>query len=80
MQKPVQEVNAILDVVGLRCPFPLLRAKKALKALQSGEVLEVMATDPSTEQDFLAFVKQTGHSLLEHKMIENVYYYWLKKK
>ncbi|ODN43471.1 sulfurtransferase TusA family protein [Piscirickettsia litoralis] len=76
----MRKADAKLDVTDLRCPFPLLRTKKALKCLQSGEILEVTATDPSTQQDFSAFVKQTGHALLEMQIIDDVFYYWLQKK
>jgi tRNA 2-thiouridine synthesizing protein A len=55
-----------LDVRGLSCPLPILRAKKALADLQSGQVLKVMATDPGSVKDFQAFCKQTGNELLSH--------------
>jgi tRNA 2-thiouridine synthesizing protein A len=55
-----------LDVRGLNCPLPILRAKKALTDLQSGQVLKVMATDPGSVKDFQAFCRQTGNELLSH--------------
>ena len=55
-----------LDVRGLNCPLPILRAKKALGDLTAGQVLKVMATDPGSVKDFQAFCKQTGNELLEH--------------
>lgn len=53
-----------LDVRGLKCPLPILRTKKALAALKSGQVLKVVATDPSAVKDFEAFTRQTGHELI----------------
>ncbi|MDQ8021763.1 MAG: sulfurtransferase TusA family protein [Moraxellaceae bacterium] len=53
-----------LDVRGLKCPLPILRTKKALAAMDTGKVLRVVATDPSTVKDFDAFARQTGHELL----------------
>ena len=54
-----------LDASGLNCPLPILRAKKALGTLSSGQVLRVVATDPGSVKDFEAFAKQTGNTLLE---------------
>jgi len=53
-----------LDVRGLKCPLPILRTKKALSAMQSGQVLKVLATDPSAVKDFDAFARQTGHEMI----------------
>ncbi|MDF7676613.1 sulfurtransferase TusA family protein [Neisseriaceae bacterium ESL0693] len=53
-----------LNVIGLKCPLPILRAKKALAQLQSGQLLHVEATDASAPEDFAAFCRQTGHELL----------------
>lgn len=58
-------VTKELDVKGLNCPLPILRAKKALTDLQTGETLRVVATDPGSVKDFAAFCKQTGNTLLE---------------
>jgi tRNA 2-thiouridine synthesizing protein A len=53
-----------LDVCGLKCPMPILRTKKALAEMASGEILEVQVTDPAAREDFAAFARQTGHVLL----------------
>jgi len=53
-----------LDVKGLNCPLPILRTKKALADMASGELLRVVATDPGSVKDFAAFCKQTGNALL----------------
>ena len=53
-----------LDARGLNCPLPILRTKKALTGMQSGQVLKVLATDPGAVKDFQTFSRQTGHELL----------------
>mgnify|MGYP006269322229 FL=1 len=53
-----------LDVCGLKCPMPILRTKKALADMASGETLEILVTDPAAREDFAAFARQTGHELL----------------
>ncbi len=58
------ESNQTLDARGLNCPLPILRTKKSLNALQSGETLKVVATDPGSLKDMVAFCNQTGHTLL----------------
>lgn len=57
--------KTVLDVKGLNCPLPILRAKKAIKDLPSGAHLEVHATDPGSVKDFDAFCRQTGNKLIE---------------
>jgi tRNA 2-thiouridine synthesizing protein A len=59
------EFDQELDASGLNCPLPILRAKKALNALDSGKILKIIATDPGSVKDFEAFSKQTGNPLLE---------------
>ena len=56
-----------LDARGLKCPLPILKAKKALADMASGEVLRVQATDPGSVRDFNAFARQTGNELLAHE-------------
>ncbi len=58
------QINKELDVRGLNCPLPILRAKKALAEMESGQVLRVIATDPGAVKDFAAFCKMTGNPLL----------------
>jgi len=53
-----------LDVRGLKCPLPILRAKKALAEVDTGALLKVVATDPGSVKDFQAFCRQTGHELV----------------
>jgi tRNA 2-thiouridine synthesizing protein A len=69
-----------LDARGLNCPLPILRAKKALADLQSGQVLKVLATDPGSVKDFQAFARQTGHQLLSHDETNKQFTFFMKKK
>lgn len=66
LENEIMDVHKELDARGLNCPLPILKAKKALAELQSGEVLRIMATDPGSVRDFQAFCKQTGNVLLSH--------------
>ncbi len=69
-----------LDVRGLNCPLPILRAKKALAGLKSGEILRVLATDPGSVKDFQAFAKQTGNQLLSHDEADKIFTFLMKKR
>ena len=68
-----------LDAKGLNCPLPILRAKKALKAMEAGEVLEVQATDPGSVADFAAFCSQTGNELLSSSSEGDIYRFEIKR-
>ena len=68
-----------LDVRGLNCPLPILRAKKMLNTMASGEVLKVMATDPGAVRDFEAFARQTGNSLLDSTETDAEFHFLLQK-
>jgi len=61
------EFDQELDTSGLNCPLPILRAKKSLTSMSSGQILHIIATDPGSMKDFEAFSKQTGNELLESK-------------
>ena len=69
-----------LDAWGLNCPLPILRAKKALASLDSGQVLRIIETDPGAIKDFEAFSKQTGNELLETTEDGDKYQFLIKKK
>jgi tRNA 2-thiouridine synthesizing protein A len=58
--------DTVLDTRGLKCPLPVLRARKAMQGVAPGGVLRVLATDPGTVRDFQAFCAATGHELVEH--------------
>ncbi len=70
----------LLDVKGLACPLPVLRAKKAMRDVPPGEVLEVLATDPGAVKDFEAFCETTGHTHLGWSEDGGVYAFQIRKK
>ena len=72
--------NKEVDARGLNCPLPILRAKKALNDMQSGEVLKILSTDPGSVKDFQAFSKQTGNDLLSHAEANKEFTFFLKRK
>ena len=69
-----------LDARGLNCPLPILRAKKSLNDMASGQVLKIVATDPGSVKDFQAFAKQTGNDLLQQAEAEKEFVFFLKRK
>jgi tRNA 2-thiouridine synthesizing protein A len=74
------DYNEELDASGLNCPLPILRAKKKLNTMESGQVLRIIATDPGSVKDFDAFAKQTGNTLLETTEEGDKYTFFIKKK
>ena len=74
------QIDRELDVQGLKCPLPILRTKKALAEMESGQILHVLATDPGAVKDFAAFSRQTGNDLLEQKEEGQVFEFFLKRK
>jgi tRNA 2-thiouridine synthesizing protein A len=71
--------SKILDARGLRCPLPVLKARKALKDLAPGEILQVLATDPGAVKDFEAFCRTTGHRLVASNATDGVYDFRIEK-
>ena len=69
-----------LDTRGLNCPLPILKAKKALSELESGQMLKVLATDAGSVRDFQAFAKQTGNELIEQQTVGNEFIHVLKRR
>jgi tRNA 2-thiouridine synthesizing protein A len=69
-----------LDTKGLNCPLPILRAKKALAELSSGQVLKIVCTDPGSIRDFKAFAKQTGNELLAQETQDELFIHFLKRR
>jgi TusA-related sulfurtransferase len=69
-----------LDARGLNCPLPILKAKKALADMTSGEVLRVVSTDAGSVRDFQAFAKQTGNELVEQETVGAEYFTLLKRR
>ena len=73
------EANQELDARNLNCPLPILKAKKAINAMASGEILKVVATDPGSVKDFESFANQTGNELLKSSESGNEFHFLLKK-
>ena len=69
-----------LDTRGLNCPLPILKAKKALADMQSGELLRVVSTDPGSMRDFKAFARQTGNELVEQTSGEAEFIHVLRRR
>jgi len=79
MSEPIV-FNAEVDAIDMNCPLPILRTKKALATMQTGEVLKVKATDAGAAHDFPAFAKQTGNELLATTQEGNVLIFFLKRR
>lgn len=73
-------IDKEIDTRGLNCPLPILRAKKALAELASGQVLKVVSTDAGSLRDFQAFAKQTGHELIGQETVEAEYIHVLRRR
>jgi TusA-related sulfurtransferase len=73
-------IDKEIDTRGLNCPLPILKAKKALAELNSGQVLKVVSTDAGSLRDFQAFAKQTGNELLEQQTIATDYIHVLRRR
>ena len=69
-----------IDTRGLNCPLPILKAKKALADLESGQVLRVLSTDPGSVRDFQAFARQTGNELVEQTNVGNEFVHLLRRR
>jgi len=69
-----------LDARGLNCPLPILKTKKALAEMASGQVLRVQATDPGSVRDFQAFAKQTGNELVSQSQEDTVFTFFMRRK
>ena len=69
-----------IDTRGLNCPLPILRAKKALAEMTSGQVLKILATDPGSVRDFQAFARQTGNELLGQQTVGKEFLHYLKRR
>lgn len=74
------EAQKELDARGLNCPLPILKAKKALAAMNSGEMLRVIATDPGSMRDFQAFARQTGNELVEQSNVADEFIHVLRRR
>lgn len=73
------EIHVKLDTCGLMCPLPLLRLKKALQSMESGQVVHVVATDPASVLDFGVFIDQAGHLMLDRGEETGTLYFLIRK-
>jgi tRNA 2-thiouridine synthesizing protein A len=74
------EFDKELDARGLNCPLPILKAKKALAEMTSGQILRVIATDPGSVRDFQAFARQTGNTLVSQSEEDREFTFFMKRK
>jgi TusA-related sulfurtransferase len=74
------QIDKEIDTSGLNCPLPILKAKKALSELQSGQTLKVIATDGGSIRDFQAFAKQTGNELVEQQTLGTTFVHVLRRR
>ncbi len=72
--------DALLDATGLNCPEPVMMLHNKVRALSGGELLKVIATDPSTQRDIPKFCVFLGHELIQQQTQEGAYLYWIRKK
>jgi len=73
-------IDREIDARGLNCPLPILRTKKALNDMVSGQTIRIMATDPASVSDFEAFARQTGNALVEHGEADGAFWFVLKRR
>ena len=73
-------IHKEIDTRGLNCPLPILKAKKALADMASGQLLKVLATDSGSLRDFQAFAKQTGNELVEQQTVSEEYIHVLRRR
>ena len=69
-----------VDARGLNCPLPILRTKKALNDMQSGQLVHILATDPASVRDFQAFARQTGNDLVEQESTADEFVHFLRRR
>ncbi|WP_422096224.1 sulfurtransferase TusA family protein [Variovorax sp.] len=74
------DVDREIDTRGLNCPLPILRAKKSLNDMASGQLLRVVSTDPGSVRDFQAFARQTGNALMEQQTVGTDFIHVLKRR
>lgn len=74
------QTTAILDARGLKCPMPIVKTAQKIKNVESGELLEVLATDAGSVADFAAWSRSTGNELIKNSMQDGVYHFVLRKK
>lgn len=80
MSDTTPQFDREVDARGLNCPLPILRAKKALAELQSGQILKVMSSDAGSQRDFQAFARQTGHELVHTDEANHEWTFFLRHR
>ena len=73
-------IDRELDARGLNCPLPILRTKKTLNEMTSGQILRILATDPGSIKDFQAFSRQTGNELVSHAASDDEFEFFMRRK
>jgi tRNA 2-thiouridine synthesizing protein A len=73
-------IDREIDARGLNCPLPILRTKKALNDMTSGQTIRITATDPGSVRDFEAFARQTGNQLIDHGEDSGAFWFVLKRR
>ena len=73
-------IHQELDTRGLNCPLPILKAKRSLNDMQSGQLLKVVSTDPGSLRDFQAFARQTGNDLVEQQTLDSDFVHILRRR
>jgi tRNA 2-thiouridine synthesizing protein A len=79
MEEQIMKADQVLDAKGLACPMPIVKTKKAMDTLESGQVLEIHATDKGAQSDLTAWAKSGGHELLESTEENGVFKFLIKK-
>jgi TusA-related sulfurtransferase len=74
-----EEIKLTLDTIGLFCPEPLFKTREKIDELEIGDVLEVWADDPASEEDLKRFCKRTGHQLLSFEKVDNQFHFLIRK-
>lgn len=77
---PTPQPDRTVDARGLNCPLPILRTKKALNDMRSGQLIRITATDPASVRDFQAFARQTGNELLDHGEDDGAFWFLMRRK
>jgi tRNA 2-thiouridine synthesizing protein A len=74
------DIHKEIDTRGLNCPLPILKAKKSLNEMQSGQLLKVISTDPGSVRDFQAFARQTGNDLVDQQTVGDDFIHVLRRR
>jgi tRNA 2-thiouridine synthesizing protein A len=78
-ERKIMNIDIVLDAKGLTCPMPIVKTKKAINDLESGQVLEIHTTDKGAKNDLPSWAKSGGHELLKHEQENEVLKFWIKK-